>query len=251
MNEQLIFNFTTKLQGIEIPKTLNNPFGSNIPKIAKIATTEFQEFITTESKKWSHDFLTTKGKMFGILVVQKADNTLGYIGTFSGNLPKNASIGKFIPSVFDDSTDDYFINKGMTTLTEMGHEIKATKEPAKVIELTENRKLKSLEIQQQLFENYRFSNNLGKKLNVIEIFDQSSHGKPPSAAGDCAAPKLLQHAFDHHLKPIAVAEFWWGNPSKSKERAHQNFYPACKDKCRPILEYMLSDTELFNRANHN
>jgi len=76
----------------------------------------------------------------------------------------------------------------------------------------------------------------------------SSHGNPPAAAGECAAPKLLQYAFEHRLKPIALAEFWWGNPSQNKEREHKVFYPACKNKCRPILEYMLNDTALFEHA---
>ena len=66
---------------------------------------------------------------------------------------------------------------------------------------------------------------------------------PPSAAGECAAPKLLQYAIEHQLKPIALTEFWWGN--STKEKTHNVFYPACKNKCRPILEYMLEDTELF------
>ena len=83
----------------------------------------------------------------------------------------------------------------------------------------------------------------------MQIFKSSSHGNPPSAAGECAAPKLLHYAFKHQLKPIALAEFWWGNTLKNIEREHKDFYPACKNKCRPILEYMLDDTELFNQSN--
>ena len=108
---------------------------------------------------------------------------------------------------------------------------------------------KSFALQQRLFENYRILNLLGKEKNVLQIFKSSSQGNPPSAAGECTAPKLLQYAFKHQLKPIALAEFWWGNLLTNKEREHQVFYPACKNKCRPILEYMLNDTQLFNQAN--
>jgi tRNA pseudouridine32 synthase/23S rRNA pseudouridine746 synthase len=64
-------------------------------------------------------------------------------------------------------------------------------------------------------------------------------GKPPSAAGECAIPKLLQSAFTSGYKPIAMAEFWWGASPKSEIRKHKLFYPACTGKCKPILAHML------------
>jgi len=64
-------------------------------------------------------------------------------------------------------------------------------------------------------------------------------GKPPAAAGECATPKLLQYAFLNGLRPVAMAEFWWGAPPKSEIRKHRQFYPACTGKCKPILEHML------------
>lgn len=249
MDKQLIFNFKTDISSIHIPKNLNNPFELNIPIIVSLAAKEFQDFISSESKKWAYDFRIQKGKMFGILVVQKEDNTYAYLGTISGVLSRNTSCDRFVPSIFDNSTDDFFINKGMTELTEIGNKIKRSKFQSEIIELTENRKIKSLALQQRLFENSIFSNIFGIEQNVLQIFKNSSHGNPPSAAGECAAPKLLQYALKHQLKPIGLAEFWWGNTTKSKERAHKAFYPACKNKCRPILEYMLNDSELYNRAN--
>lgn len=249
MDKQLIFNFKTDISRIDIPQKLNNPFGTDIPEIVSLAAKEFQEFITSESQDWEHDFLIKKGKMFGTLVVQKEDNSYGYLATTSGRLPGQRTHDRFVPSVFDDSTDDFFINKGMTELTEIGDKIKKANTPSEINALTENRKLKSFALQQRLFESYRFLNLLGMEKNVLQIFRNSSHGNPPSAAGECASPKLLQHAFKHQLKPIALAEFWWGNPPKSKEREHKAFYPACKSKCRPILEFMLNDSGLFNQVS--
>ncbi len=248
MNKQYIFNFNTDISEIDIPAKLNNPFGLSIPDIARVAAKEFQDFIASESQVWKHDFLIQKGKMFGILVVQKEDDTYSYLGTVSGKLQGNTICERFVPSVFDDSTDDYFINRGMKELTEIGNQIKETRNPSEIRLLTEKRKQKSFALQQQLFENYQFLNFLGEEKNVLQIFESSSHGKPPAAAGECAAPKLLQYAFGQGLKSIALAEFWWGNPIKNKEREHKHFYPACKNKCRPILEYMLGDMELFNQA---
>jgi tRNA pseudouridine32 synthase/23S rRNA pseudouridine746 synthase len=41
------------------------------------------------------------------------------------------------------------------------------------------------------------------------------------------------------LKPLAIAEFWWGQAPKSEIRQHKNFYGACSGKCQPILAHML------------
>ena len=72
-----------------------------------------------------------------------------------------------------------------------------------------------------------------------QIFNETPQGTPPAAAGECSAPKLLQYAFENKLKPLAMAEFWWGEPPKSSVRKHGLFYPACQGKCEPILGHML------------
>ncbi len=105
-------------------------------------------------------------------------------------------------------------------------------------QLKEQRKQKSNGLQQQLFESYQFLNHLGEFKNLRAIFQDT---KPVSGAGECAAPKLLQYAFLHQLKPIALAEFWWGKSPKSAIRQHGHFYPPCEEKCRPILRHMLAD----------
>ena len=53
------------------------------------------------------------------------------------------------------------------------------------------------------------------------------------------SPKLLQYAFQHQMKPIAMAEFWWGQSPETSIRKHKYFYPACIGKCKPILTHML------------
>ncbi|WP_127130559.1 RluA family pseudouridine synthase [Pseudoflavitalea rhizosphaerae] len=108
------------------------------------------------------------------------------------------------------------------------------------IELLKNeRKERSAALQQQLFEQYSFLNKNGKRKSLQDIFRQTPFGKPPSAAGECATPKLLQFAFENGYKPIAMAEFWWGASPVSEIRKHKHFYPACTGKCKPILAHML------------
>lgn len=110
----------------------------------------------------------------------------------------------------------------------------------RINDLKELRKTKSAQLQQQLFDHYSFLNQYGKLKSLEKIFK----GNPPAGAGECAAPKLLHYAFQRQLKPIAMAEFWWGQSPKSEVRKHQQFYPACTGKCEPILKHMLEGMEL-------
>ena len=106
------------------------------------------------------------------------------------------------------------------------------------------RKEKSKALQRRLFDNYHFLNILGKEKSLWEIFQATSLKQSPSGAGECAAPKLLQYAFKHSLKPITMAEFWWGDSPRSEIRKHGQFYPSCRGKCEPILGHMLEGIEL-------
>jgi tRNA pseudouridine32 synthase / 23S rRNA pseudouridine746 synthase len=110
--------------------------------------------------------------------------------------------------------------------------------------LKEIRKKKSSKLQEKIFTEYAFYNRELEKKSLNEIFKDSFENKPPAGAGECAAPKLLQYAFQHNLKPISMAEFWWGTSPKSELRIHKNYYPACKGKCEPILSHMLEGIEL-------
>jgi tRNA pseudouridine32 synthase/23S rRNA pseudouridine746 synthase len=110
--------------------------------------------------------------------------------------------------------------------------------------LKNERRERSAALQRQLFEQYEFLNKDGVKKSLQSIFNDTTFGKPPSAAGECATPKLLQYAFLNGYKPLAMAEFWWGASPKSEIRKHKQFYPACTGKCKPILKHMLEGIAL-------
>lgn len=110
-----------------------------------------------------------------------------------------------------------------------------------IITLKNNRKSLSNALQQWLFSQYNFLNTRGEEKCLTELFKDTLQKVPPAGAGDCAAPKLLQYAFKNQMKPIALAEFWWGSAPKSEIRQHLNFYGACLGKCQPILTHMLAD----------
>lgn len=149
-----------------------------------------------------------------------------------------------------ESQEEGILLKKMTLY--WNHHITAAEETvaeftATINQLKEERRKKSAQLQQQLFEQYAFLNQYQELKSLGEIFN----GNPPAGAGECAAPKLLHYAFQNDLKPIAMAEFWWGQSPKSEVRKHQQFYPACTGKCEPILRHMLKDIPLEDNPFKN
>ncbi|MCI7651292.1 MAG: pseudouridine synthase [Prevotella sp.] len=110
--------------------------------------------------------------------------------------------------------------------------------------LQRKRKQMSDELQRWLFSAYRMLNAKGEERDLIDIFREYTHAMPPAGAGDCCAPKLLQYAYLHHLRPVCMAEFWWGESPASEIRHHLHYHPACRSKCLPILTHMLKGLDV-------
>ena len=174
--------------------------------------------------------LHTCGKMFGVLTVhdESTDSEL-YLSAFSAQLDGTYLHEGFVPPVY------------LPTAMPIG-----------------TSRSDSQRLQRLFFAQYRFTNGLGETRNLTDIFadekpilspeewfnkgdrsEQKVDKLPPSGAGECCAPKLLQYALTHHMKPIALAEFWIGAPSGSELRREGCFYPPCAGKCKPILRHML------------
>ena len=88
----------------------------------------------------------------------------------------------------------------------------------------------------RLHDDYVVCNSRGERRALRDLF---APGEPPGGAGDCAAPKLLGHAYRLGATPLALAELWWGAPPISGGRIAGQFYPACRGKCGPLLAFML------------
>ena len=138
------------------------------------------------------------------------------------------------------------------------------------------RKMKSDRLQRWLFAQFSLLNAHRERKNLLDIFrdyylrNSPARTKaanitnvntaeraakeslaasllPPSGAGECCEPKLLQYAFLHGYKPISMAMFWWGPSPKTEIRQHGNYYPACNGKCKPILEWMLEGIDVDDK----
>ncbi len=114
----------------------------------------------------------------------------------------------------------------------------------RITEIKNERKQRSNDLQQILFDHYKFLNAKGNYKSLQTIFGKELQIAPPAGAGECAAPKLLHYAYQNNLKPIALGEFWWGQSPKSEIRKHKEFYPSCRNKCEPILGFMLEGLEV-------
>jgi len=146
----------------------------------------------------------------------------------------------------ESANNKFFLRHLIKNWEEKIENFKTKVSPAqeKIKTLKNERHAKSAGLQQQLFEEYNFLNANGKMKSLISIFEETALKKPPAAAGECAAPKLLHYAYKHNLTPIAIAEFWWGKSPKSEIRKHMNYYPACQGKCKPILGHMLEGLDV-------
>ena len=115
--------------------------------------------------------------------------------------------------------------------------------------LKHERHQRSIVLQNWLFRQFVFRNALGEERSLPELFSDASASAralpghkqpaPPSGAGECCAPRLLQAAYVEGLRPICMAEFWVGDSPANEIRRDGHFYPACNSKCRPILRHML------------
>lgn len=212
-----------------------------------LAAEQLQQYLT-EELVIEHNFGLGEsespiiGKMFGVLVVQNSDNEIGFLAAFSGKMAGTNDHSMFVPPVFDLLTHNSFLNVGMAKLNEMNEAIRdiENENDDRLEQLKTDRRNFSNALQMEIFDHYHFLNSSGQSKSLREIFSAVEYKNPPAGAGECAGPKLFQYAYQHQLKPLAIAEFWWGQSPKSATWIHGNYYTPCKEKCVPILAWMTS-----------
>ena len=196
----------------------------------------------------------SEGKMFGVLVVDvpncKSGTTQGFLAAYSGLLEGRNDWPYFVPPVFDAQQPDGYFKTKEREISKLNSELKTLNSPLSTLHSPQ--KNMSQDLQLWLFRQYRMLNARGEEKDLVEIWhDYHTSPKirkkfplPPGGTGDCCAPKLLQYAYQHDLKPVCMAEFWWGPSPKSEIRHHGEFYPACRGKCKPVLTWMLQGLDV-------
>ena len=218
------------------PERFTYPFCYEPHQLCEMAAKEVQRYIASHVEIRED---ADRGKMFGVLVVEHEDR-LDYLAAYSGLLAGRNDWPFFVPPVYDaQQPDGYFKTKE--------REISLT---AHLSPLTS--KKMSQDLQLWLFHQYQLLNARGETKDLVDIWQEyynrpklrEKFPLPPGGTGDCCAPKLLQYAYQQGLKPVCMAEFWWGSSTKEEVRQHLNYYPACRGKCMPILTWMLQGLEV-------
>lgn len=192
---------------------------------------EGEKLISTE-----YLFGPARGQMFGILVCEDKDGNEVILKAFSGQYDGAWLIPGWVGPVADPVAYDQIAGQNDALL----HELTATITRGERIDtalLVQQRKALSQSVLQKLYSLYHFSCIDGKTKSFSAIFGSKL---PPTGTGDCCAPKLLHWAFSQDLKPISMAEFYYGLPNRSATREHKVFYGPCDDKCQPLLKHMLA-----------
>ena len=336
MTEQEIIKTIHISTGIDIPERMNNPLEYEPHPLCIAACQELQAYLA-ERKDWREEI--DKGKMFGVLIVEKNDKEIGYLAAYSGQIGGRSDWKGFVPAVFDYLQPDGYFKTHEAKITELNqriahlinnpeiketerilnklhkvqehklnlHKMQITEAKAKrdarrqeaslhpdtkgltpeeeqamikesqflkaelrrfkklisqktpleemydnyqkgLQEIKQLRKSDSDELQKWLFSQFKMLNDKGESKDLLEIFKEFNQMVPPAGSGECCEPKLLQYAFEHGLKPIQMAMFWWGESPKEEIRHHLHFYPACNGKCKPILHWMLP-ADVFEQAS--
>ena len=336
MTEQEIIKTIYISTGIDIPERMNNPLDYEPHPLCIAACKELQAYLA-ERKDWREEI--DKGKMFGVLIVEKNDKEIGYLAAYSGQIGGRSDWKGFVPAVFDYLQPDGYFKTHEAKITELNqriahlinnpeiketerilnklhkvqehklnlHKMQITEAKAKrdarrqeaslhpdtkgltseeeqamikesqflkaelrrfkklisqktpleemydnyqkgLQEIKQLRKSDSDELQKWLFSQFKMLNDKGESKDLLEIFKEYNQMVPPAGSGECCEPKLLQYAFEHGLKPLQMAMFWWGKSPKEEIRHHLHFYPACNGKCKPILHWMLP-ADVFEQAS--
>ena len=336
-NDPHFIEINQKFEHLKPAQKFTYPFYYDPHPLSVLAAEQLMDFLAKDAEIYGWEFglkqgdsTQSRGRMFGVLVVENQDGKLGFLAAYSGNIPIPEKGFPFVPPVFDFWEEDGFYLNGLKKFelltTEIHHletsddliqlknelslaleksdkeqsdfkkfiETKKierdwkrseiiTENPQLLAELnkestylsyaykklkkewkekinileeqvlifekiikekTEARKLLSNGLQESIYNGFQFLNISGQTKGLSEIFAGTAIKFPPSGAGECAAPRFLQHAFKMGYKPISMAEFWWGATSKDEMRQNKQFYPACRGKCQPILSHMLAGIEV-------
>ena len=226
------------------PERFTYPFAYEPHPLCQLAAKAVQAYIA------SHEEIredADKGKMFGVLVVEMSPGQLGFLAAYSGLLAGRNDWPYFVPPIFDAQQPDGYFKTQEREISRISRTSRSSRDSSDA-----SSKQLSQELQTWLFHQYRLLNARGEVKDLIDIWQEyynrpkllRKYPLPPGGTGDCCAPKLLQYAYQQGLKPLCMAEFWWGETTKTELRHHLNYYPACRGKCKPVLTWMLQGLDV-------
>jgi hypothetical protein len=188
-----------------------------------------------------------RGKMFGVMTCLADDGTIVKLKAFSGQFNGGWLAAGWVGPLFDVERWNAVNSPAEQTIKNLDQSIDVRTGQEKRRLLLERRKL-SRALMKDLHALYRLTNFSGRTVTFADIIPQNRG--IPTGTGDCCAPKLLHHAACHNLVPLSLCEFYWGRENRSGTRRHRNLYLPCREKCAPLLGFMLCGLEeLYEQRN--
>ncbi len=192
-----------------------------------------ERFIVNPLFSTDYLFGDARGQMFGVLECEDSSGNTVVLKAFSCQYNGEWLVDGWTPPIFDVDAFHKLTQPIYKKINALGQRIK--NDPKNKNLITERAEL-SRNLMREIHNLYTLTNFNGEQRPLFDVFDAKT---VPAGTGDCCAPKLLNYAALNGLKPIGLSEFYFGKESKSGARQHGEFYPACKEKCQPILGFML------------
>ncbi|OGR15721.1 MAG: hypothetical protein A2X81_06730 [Desulfobacterales bacterium GWB2_56_26] len=183
-------------------------------------------------------FGPARGKMFGILECLRPDGNTIFLLAFSGQYNGLWLVEGWVPPLFDAREFTALTAPGEKRIKELGRQIELCPAHSELwLALRKERRRLSRQLMREIHDLYRVTNFRGDTASLAEAF--TGTGNIPTGTGDCCGPKLLNYAAGNGLRPVGLAEFYWGRENRSGSRRHDTFNGSCAEKCGPILGFML------------
>lgn len=201
---------------------------------------DFDQPLETSDARLSTDFMYTnmRGKMIGILICEDQNGNEVQLQAYSSKYNGVWNIPGWAPPLVNAEAYTAAILEGDLEIHPLTEFIKTLRVGSKEWKshIAERRAV-SLLILAKLQALYEVHNFCNEKRTLADAFNPGQG--MPTGTGDCCAPKLLNQAAKNGWKPLSMAEFFWGKETLSGQRIEGEFYSSCKDKCQPLLGFML------------
>jgi tRNA pseudouridine32 synthase/23S rRNA pseudouridine746 synthase len=181
------------------------------------------------------------GSMFGVLVAHDQNGNEILLKAFSGSCQGRRNLYGWVPHLI--ANDDYagYLDKHNLKIHELDKKVESASNLSQKREYETIRANHSAQALGHYTNLYQIHPIEGEPLSLAPLFAPK---RAPTGSGDCCAIKLLSYAFKHKLRPLSMAEFFFGASTKTTGRHHLQFYGPCDEKCKPILAAML-DLEII------
>ena len=194
---------------------------------------------------FDHLFPGDRGHMFGVLECIDRGGEVHVLRAFSSLRGGVRKIDGWVPPIHTDEMWESVVLPTQARIKELTFEMNEHDPASRDYEkLFEERKRISTELVTRVQDELVLTNFRGERRGLKQVHPTPE--KIPGGVGDCCGPKLLNFAARHDLKPLGLSEFYWGAATPSGSKVQGEFYSCCREKCQPILGFMLCGIdELF------